>query len=361
MQSTTRGHGLPDWTLKRLELIGEQRPGTIGSEAIKAIAEAGERERAMALLNVKDKPFVDPAAVALALPQDDLSQLAAILKDDSYTDTVRVGAFEQLVKRRDQSELVGDAFTYAFSSEREALRLVAFAEYSGWGRHHSRSIFISWSELLREAFDDDDQTMRYRVTSAFRFTPFDTRQQRDEFLLEMLHGTENQQLTALVSLSSLTLVPDSIKTRVSEMTKSAIPSVAEQAAVLHERYRPKERFEGLGSTIAGALLWALLVLPALTAVGFATYLIARLLQSVAAGWPVGLPLLISMAWLVLSIGLGMVLAMGVMGLHRGVDEELYVVLLVINVVFAGAGWLLSFVVRKFGHNQTGRQQRLRAG
>ena len=69
----------------------------------------------------------------------------------------------------------------------------------------------------------------------------------------------------------------------------------------------------------------------------------------------------SMTWLVLSISLGMILGMGVMGLHGSVDEELYVILLVINVLFAGAGWLLSFVVRKFGHTQTSRQQRQRAG
>ena len=345
MQSTARGHGLPDWVLDRLEVVARERRGTISSEAIKVLAVAGEKERAMAQLNVADKPLVDSATIALALPLDDLSQLAATLKDSHYTDKIRTVAFEQLIRRRDQSELVGDAYAYALLSERHALRLAAFASYSEWGRHHAKFISVSWSDVCAEAFDDDDPAMRMRAAGAFRFVPFGTLPVRDAFLLKMLHGSENQQLSGLGALASLRPVPESIKDRVFEMITSEFAVVTQSAAVVHERFRPKGRFEGLGSWMAGALFWALLLLPALTAVGFATYFFARLFQTMAAGGRIIQPLLVGLSWLVFSIGVGMLLFVGVLSLHGGIEREFYVFLLVVDVVFAALGWLHIIVGR----------------
>ena len=46
LQPAAEAHGLPAWTLDRLQAIAEQRQNVIGSEAIKIIAMSGEQTRA---------------------------------------------------------------------------------------------------------------------------------------------------------------------------------------------------------------------------------------------------------------------------------------------------------------------------
>jgi hypothetical protein len=115
-----------------------------------------------------------------------------------------------------------------------------------------------------------------------------------------------------------------------------------------ECYRPKGRFEGLGSWLAGAIFIGLLGLPALTAMGFETYFVARLLQNIAEGRKRLATIAVSVAWFVLTVALGMTLFMGVMGFGHGgrLSGEIYLALTVINIVFIGVGWLLSLTVRR---------------
>jgi hypothetical protein len=345
LQPTAEAHGLPDWALDRLEAIAGQRPGTIGSEAIKVIAMSGDQARALQLLDVEEKPFVDASAVALALPQNDLAELTRILMSDEHTDAIRVGALDRLVKRRDQSDRVGEALTYAFTSDRSALRLAAFTTYTSSGRHHARHISVSWPDVVAAAFDDDDQSMRIRSAEAFRFVSFEDRTQRDAFLLEMLDGSPNQQQSALWALSGLHLVPETIKERVEVLSASATTPVAQQASVMQERYRKEGPLEKISEWLAGAAFLTLLFFPAITAACFATYFVARLLQSLSGtGSRAGI-LAVSVLWLCLSIALGLMLIMGAMGLHGNTGSELYVFLLVVNVIFAGIGWVLTRAIR----------------
>ncbi|MEJ2088232.1 MAG: hypothetical protein P8Y69_07125, partial [Gammaproteobacteria bacterium] len=137
-------HGLPDWALDRLAEIAAQQRGTNRSGAIKVIASAGDKERARALLNTLPNPMTNPGAIASALPGDDLTALAAELENEANSSDLRVGALEAIVKRRDQSELVGAALTYAFNHDDPALRRAAFATYPEWGRHHARYITVDW-------------------------------------------------------------------------------------------------------------------------------------------------------------------------------------------------------------------------
>jgi hypothetical protein len=348
LEKTARTNGLPEWALERLEEIAKTRPGTVRSDAIKVIAASGASERAMALANTAGSSPVNHEAIALTLEAQNLTQLGQILRDSSLAPEMRSGALTQIVTRRDQSELVGRALSYAFTSNDTALRLAAFSTYSEWGRHHSSHIHVDWRDVCTRAFADDNETVRFRAASSFRFIPFADLAARDLFLLEMLSGTGTQQHTALRAISGTRMISDAVKSAVVELAESGNADVAGLAGVLKEQYRPKGHFEGLGSWLAGAVFWFLLTLPALTAIGFETYFVARLLQSIAEGDKRVGPILVSTAWFALSVGLGLLLFIGVLAIGHGGGSslEIYLVLLVINVVFAGVGLLFRELVCK---------------
>lgn len=350
----TAPFGLPDWALDGLEEIAERRPGAIRSDAIKVIAAAGAQERATAIVNKPGNSPVYADAIATTLSGNALPSLLNTLRDDTQNIELRTGALNELVQRRDQSELVGQALAYAFTSDETALRLTAFNTFSEWGRHHARYIDVSWREVCRRAFADENEAVRVRSASAFRFMSFADNQTRDQFLLEMLQGTETQQLSALQAASGTSMLADPVKQAITSLTDSANPSIAGSAGMLAERYRPKGRFEGLGSWLTGVTFLGLLGLPALTAMGFETYFVARLLQNIANGSKRLATILASVAWFVLSLGLGLTLFMGVMGLgHSGsLSGEIYLFLIVVNTVFFGIGWLLSLAVRQRHFIQT---------
>ena len=283
LEKTGRAHGLPEWALDRLGEIAETRPGAVRSDAIRVIAASGASERAMALASKAGSSPVNREAIALTLEAQNLTQLDQILRDSSLVPEIRSGALRQIVRRRDQSEFVGRALGYAFSSDETALRLAAFSTYPEWGRHHSSHIHVDWRDVCRRAFADDDEAIRVRAASSFRFIPFADRAARDLFLLEMLSGTATQQHTALRAISGTRMISDAVKSAVVELAGSGNADVAGLAGMLEERYRPKGRFDGLGSWFASAVFWFLLTLPALTAVGFETYFVARLLQSTVEG------------------------------------------------------------------------------
>jgi len=348
LEKTAKANGLPEWVLDRLEEIAETRPGTVRSDAIKVIAASGASERAMALANAVGSSPVNREAVALTLKAKNLTQLDQILRDSSLAPEIRSGALTQIVRRRDQSEFVGRALSYAFASNDMALRLAAFSTYSEWGRHHSSYIHVDWRDVCTRAFADDNEAIRVHAASSFRFIPFADLTARDLFLLEMLRGTETQKQTALRAISGTRMISDAVKSAVVELAGSRNPDVAGLAGVLKEQYRPKGRFEGLGSWLAGAVFWFLLTLPAFTAIGFETYFVARLLQSIAEGHKRAAPLLASIAWFALSVGLGLLLSLGVLAIGHGDGSnfEIYLVLLVINAVFAGVAMLFRELVRK---------------
>jgi hypothetical protein len=256
------------------------------------------------------------------------------------------------VKRRDQSELVGQALTYAFTSDETALRRAAFSTYSSWGRHHSRHIDVSWHAVCRQGFADENDAIRSYSASAFPFIGFKDIQERDQFLLDMLlqpdGGTQAQRLSALRATSLTRLISDPVKQAVIGLAGSDNIDVANTASMLAERWRPKGTFEGLGSWLAGALLWTLLLTTAAIAVGFETYFVARLLQNIAAGSGRLTAVGISVAWFFLSLALGLTLFMAALGAGHGggVGYEIFAVLAVIDAVFFGVGWLLSLAVRR---------------
>ena len=177
---------------------------------------------------------------------------------------------------------------------------------------------------------------------------FADNQTRDQFLLEMLQGTEVQQLSALHAARNTSLLADPVNQAIMSLAASTDPTIASSAGALVERDRPKERFEGLGSWLTGVTFLGLLGLPALTAMGFEIYFVARLLQNIANGSKRLATILVSVAWFALSLGLAMILFMGVMGFgHSGsLSTEIYLVLIVVNIVFFGIGWLLSLAVRQ---------------
>jgi len=107
IEKTAEPFGLPDWALDRLEEIAEKRPGPIRSDAIKVIAAAGAKDRAMVIVNGPSNSPVNADTIAKTLSGDDLPQLLAILEDDTQIIDLRTGALNQIVKRRDRSELVG--------------------------------------------------------------------------------------------------------------------------------------------------------------------------------------------------------------------------------------------------------------
>ena len=348
IEKTAEPFGLPDWALDRLEEIAEKRPSPIRSDAIKVIAAAGAKDRAMVIVNGPSNSPVNADTIAKTLSGDDLPQLLAILEDDTQIIDLRTGALNQIVKRRDQSKLVGQALTYALSSDETALRLAAIGSYAERGRHHARFIDISWPEFCARAFADENESIRVRTASAFRFIPFGNIQERDRFLLDMLQGDETQQLSALRATSHTRMITDPVKQAVISLAESKNADIAATASMLAERYRLKGPLEGLGSWLAGALFWTLLLTPAVTAVGFETYFVARLLQNIADGTSRLVPILISVGWFFLSLALGLTLFMGVLGFGHGggLSVEIYAILAVINAVFFGVGWLLSLAMRQ---------------
>ena len=164
----------------------------------------------------------------------------------------------------------------------------------------------------------------------------------------MLAGTATQQLTALRAVSRIRTISDTLKQVVAGLAASVDPEIAQAAGVLKEQYRPKGLVEGLGSWLAGTVFWFLLLLPAVTALGFETYFVARLLQNIANGERLFAPALVSIIWFVLSAALGILLFLGVMALGHGggLDVETYLVLLVINAVFAGVAVFFRQFVRQ---------------
>ena len=348
LKPTAQSHGLPDWALDRLQEIAETRPGPVRSDAIGLIAAAGARERAMAIADTAGNAPVNRDAIALTLEGADLAKLDQVLRDTTLRAEIRSGALKQIVRRTEQPERVGSALSYAFTSNEAALRLTAFSTFSEWGRHHSRFIKVDWPDVCARAFADDNESIRVNVASNFRFIPFADLDARDRFLLDMLGGTARQQLTALRAVSGSRMISDAVKQAVIGLAGSSDTGVAQVADMLKERYRPKGPFEGLGSWLAGAVFWSLLLLPAFTALGFETYFVARLLQKISNGEnPVG-PALVSVIWFVLSFALGIVLFLGVVGIGHGggLDAEIYIALLVINAVFAGMAMLLRLFVRQ---------------
>jgi len=348
LEKTAQAHGLPDWALDRLQTIAETRPGIIRSEAIKVIAAAGERERALAIANAPGNSPANREAITLMFEGADLARLDRILRDSSLRPELRTGALTKIIKRRDQSERVGSALAYAFTSDDAALRLTAFNTFSQWGRHHSRYIAVDWPDVCARAFADDNESIRIQAASNFRFIPFADLDAKDRFLLDMLAGTESQRLAALRAISRSRSVSDTLKPAVGGLAGSGNPEIAQVAGMLKERYRPKGALEGLGRWLAGAALWFLLLLPAVTALGFETYFVARLLQNIASGERLLAPALASIVWFALSIALGLLLFVGVMaaGHGGGSGAEVYLVLLVINAVFAGVAMFLRVFVKK---------------
>jgi hypothetical protein len=345
IEKTAAPFGLPEWALARLEQIAAQRPGA-RNDAIRAIGAAGARERALALLNTQRGPRVAPAAVAQALHNDDVPQLLAVLRDESMAPAVRAGALDRIVKRRDQSELVGEALTEAFASNEPALRLAAFATFGEWGRHHSRHIAVSWTEVCARAFDEDDPAIRARAIAAVRFVPFPDRAARDEFFLQVLAGSPRQQGAALAALSRERRWSEPVKQAAGALTAANDADVAAQARHLAQRLRPPDPWQQRRKRLGAALLWGLLLLPAVTAIGFETYFVARLLQSLAARRRYLVPLLVSVGWFALSVALGLLLFVGVLAMHGGTSvKEVLIALGVINLVFAAIGWLLSRATR----------------
>jgi hypothetical protein len=224
--------GLPDWALDKLEEVAETRPGAIRSDAIKVMAAAGAKERAMAIVNEPGNSPIYADAIATTLSGTELPGLLSTLQDDTKIIALRIGALNQIVQRRDQSELVGRALTYAFSSNETALRLVAFSTFAEWGRHHSRFIDVSWQEVCQRAFADADQAIRTRAAMTFAFIPFADIQTRDLFLLEMLQGTQDQQLSALRAASSSKLISDPVKQAIASLADSSNPDIAGSAGML---------------------------------------------------------------------------------------------------------------------------------
>lgn len=348
LEKTAKVNGLPAWALDELEGVAQKRPGVVRSDAIKVIAVSGARGRAMTIASRPGNAPVNRETIASMLKGENLTQLERILRDSSLVPEIRMGALTQIVKRRDQSERVGKSLSYAFTSSEAGLRLTAFNSYAVWGRHHARHIDVDWRAVCARAFEDDNESIRVRAASNFRFIPFADLRSRDRFLLDMLNGTEMQQHTALRATLGGQGFSDAVKLAAVGLAESGNADIAGLAGVLRERYRPKGLFEGLGSWLAGALLWFLLVLPAFTAVGFETYFVARLLQRIAGGGSrVGL-LLVCIAWFALSIGLGLVLLTGVMAVGHGGGSgaEIYLVLLVVNAVFAGIAMFLRSMIRK---------------
>ena len=347
LEKTAAPHGLPDWVLDRLVEVAELQLGTARSDAIKVIATAGDKGRARSLFNSLENPIQDREAIARALPEDDVSELMAVLSNEDDSDSLRTGALTEIVKRRDQSEAVGQALTYAFTSDHKFLRIAAFTSYSEWGRHHSKFIDVDWTALCTETFADEDQGTQHAIWSAFRFVPFDSIQARETFLLRMLEGTRRQQLNALSALTMVDPLSEPVQVVIVRLMDSADEEISSRARNLHERFRPKGTFEGLGSWIAGALLLVLLGLPALTALVFGTYFMARLFQSVAARARQTRAALVTGSWFVVSIGLGFTLFAGALGLGHGghITWEIHLVLVAINAAFAALGWGFSWVVK----------------
>ncbi len=345
---TAEPFGLPDWALDRLEEIAEERPGSIRSDAIGVIAASGAKERALALVHAPSSSPLSADAITGILSAQDLPQLLATLEDAAANIDLRTAALNQIVQRRDQSELVGRALTYAFSSDEIALRLAAISTYTEWGRHHSQFIDVSWHEVCAEGFADENESMRIGMAGAFPFIPFANVEERDRFLLDMLQGDEAQQLSALRASAQSSLVSEPVKRAVVGLAASSNAEIAAAASMLAEQDRPKGRFEGLGARLAGTAFLVLLLLPAITAVGFETYFVARLLQRIAEGSGRLAATAVSVAWLLSSLALGLLLFMGVLGLgHGGVGlGEINAMLGVTNVVFFGVGWVLSLAVRK---------------
>jgi hypothetical protein len=153
LRMTAERQGLPAWALERVGTIASERRGAIRSDAIAVMAAAGARERAMSALNEVGTVGVRREAIALTLAGDDLAELIRKLEDDGLDAEVRAEALMQIVKRRDQSTLVGGALTYAFGSDEPALRRVAFATYPEWGRHHVSHIAVDWARVTATAFD----------------------------------------------------------------------------------------------------------------------------------------------------------------------------------------------------------------
>jgi hypothetical protein len=348
IEKTAGPFGLPEWALDRLEKIVDERPGPVRSDAIAVMAAAGAHERAFAIVDRGGAGTIGAGAVEATLAEADLTRLIATLEDDSLNLDLRKGALNHLIRRRDRSELVGRAFTYALSSEQKALRLAALDGYSEYGRHHSRHIDLAWHEFCAAAFGDEDESVRIRIASIFRFIPFDNITARDAFLLDMLAGDEAQQLTALRAISSTPSITDPVKAAVTSLVDSDDPTIAATATTLAERYRPRGRFEGLGSRLAGTLFWALLLAPALTAVGFATYFVARLLQELAGGTRRLAAAAVSFVWFGSSVALGLALFAGVLGFGHGgrLSAGVYGVLAILDAVFFGLGCLLALAVRK---------------
>jgi hypothetical protein len=112
----------------------------------------------------------------------------------------------------------------------------------------------------------------------------------------------------------------------------------------------------LGGWLAGALFWTLLAIPAGVALAFQTYFVARLLQRIADGGRRAGPIVVNVIWFFLSLGLGMLLFVGALGIGHGGDSTLEItfVLIAIDTLFPAIGWLLSLAVRP----TTGSQRRL---
>jgi hypothetical protein len=356
IEKTAQPFGLPDWALDRLEEIAEKRLGQIRNDSIRVIAVAGAKGRAIEIVNQPSNSPVDPDTIAKTLSAYDLPELLATLQDETQSIDLRIGAFNQIVKRRDQSKLAGQALTYALSGDETALQLAAFSTYSSWGRHHSRYVDISWHDVCGQAFADENDAIRSYAARAFPYIGFADTQERDQFLLDMLFPIEGasagktalRQLSAIHAISGLRLISDPVKQSVTALVGSDNADIAATAGMLAERWRPKGNFEGLGTWLTGALFWILLLTPAVIAAGFETYFVARLFQNIADGASRLLPVLISVVWFFLSLGLGLTLFMGVLGLGHGgnVGAEIFAVLAVIDAVFFGVGWLLSLAVRQ---------------
>ena len=161
-------------------------------------------------------------------------------------------------------------------------------------------------------------------------------------------GSITESVNITVEASSTPSITDPVKAAVTSLVDSDDPTIAATATTLAERYRPRGRFEGLGSRLAGTLFWALLLAPALTAVGFATYFVARLLQELAGGTRRLAAAAVSFVWFGSSVALGLALFAGVLGFGHGgrLSAGVYGVLAILDAVFFGLGCLLALAVRK---------------
>jgi HEAT repeat protein len=330
-------------------------------EAVLDDADADIRDKAgWAVARFKERQFKDPA--------DKLAALLATARDTELRADVRVKALAEALSPKPGA---GPAPETALAVAEEFLRdpqpeirvggIIHLNKMSHHAAYQQRLPEIhAW---LQQALSDDDASVRVAAVPQLSYVRLDE-QQRHDYLVNALKDSDRNVVRAAMDVVGRQKMDSpEIEAALQQLATRQEPALSNTAKTQLRRIE-MQRKGPVGNFLdtakdrkswGGLLFWAVAALGIGLAAGFAIYYAYRLLDSVSQkSWRALTSFGVLIVWVVATYGMVMTFVFGAFGMGHNspaplkdqltIDALLFAALL----IYAGAGWLLHYLVRQPG-------------